>query len=313
MSDFDYELQMAQMNRRLGGVDTVFMSTNPQYSFLSSRAIKKSRLTAGTWPVWCRTSWWSGCGEDPAKGVDARWRCWSGSMTWLRWWRRPRACRSPVPVCCRAPELLDLIDEIRDLLPESVRDAEIVVNQRDDILDDAQREADAIVSEAEQRAGATLDEADRLASARRADSDAEAERILAEARTQSALIIDSHTITVTARDEANQIVEEAKDRAAMVVTSTQHRATTLFAKAEQSLASALDEVQRSLTDLESPAHHYIVDLDADNPSPPADGNLTHVELTGEADEDFYDFGDADEFGGAGAATDPCAEHLTSSA
>ena len=40
VSDFDYELQMAQMNRRLAGVDTVFMSTNPLYSFLSSSLIK---------------------------------------------------------------------------------------------------------------------------------------------------------------------------------------------------------------------------------------------------------------------------------
>src|SRR5699024_723351 len=36
VSDFDYELQMAQMNQRLSGVETVFMSTNPEYSFLAS-------------------------------------------------------------------------------------------------------------------------------------------------------------------------------------------------------------------------------------------------------------------------------------
>ena len=36
VSDFDYELQMAQMNSRLAGVETLFMTTNPLYSFLSS-------------------------------------------------------------------------------------------------------------------------------------------------------------------------------------------------------------------------------------------------------------------------------------
>ena len=40
VSDFDYELQMAQMNRRLADIDTVFISTNPQYSYLSSSLIK---------------------------------------------------------------------------------------------------------------------------------------------------------------------------------------------------------------------------------------------------------------------------------
>ena len=41
ISDFDYELQMAQMNHRLGEVETLFVSTNPQYSYLSSSLIKE--------------------------------------------------------------------------------------------------------------------------------------------------------------------------------------------------------------------------------------------------------------------------------
>lgn len=40
VSDFDYELQMAQMNHSLAGVDTLFMSTNPEYSFLASSLVK---------------------------------------------------------------------------------------------------------------------------------------------------------------------------------------------------------------------------------------------------------------------------------
>ncbi len=41
VSDFDYELQMAQMNRGLAGVDTLFMPTNPEYSFLASSLVKE--------------------------------------------------------------------------------------------------------------------------------------------------------------------------------------------------------------------------------------------------------------------------------
>ncbi len=40
VSDFDYELQMAQMNIGLAGVVTLFMPTNPQHSFLSSSLVK---------------------------------------------------------------------------------------------------------------------------------------------------------------------------------------------------------------------------------------------------------------------------------
>jgi pantetheine-phosphate adenylyltransferase len=41
VSDFDYELQMAQMNVGLSGVETLFMPTNPLYSFLSSSLVKE--------------------------------------------------------------------------------------------------------------------------------------------------------------------------------------------------------------------------------------------------------------------------------
>ncbi|HEV7721866.1 MAG TPA: pantetheine-phosphate adenylyltransferase, partial [Iamia sp.] len=36
VSDFDYELQMAQMNAHLTGVETVFVVADPQYGFVSS-------------------------------------------------------------------------------------------------------------------------------------------------------------------------------------------------------------------------------------------------------------------------------------
>jgi pantetheine-phosphate adenylyltransferase len=41
VSDFDYELQMAQMNIGLSGVETLFMPTNPLYSFVASSLVKE--------------------------------------------------------------------------------------------------------------------------------------------------------------------------------------------------------------------------------------------------------------------------------
>jgi pantetheine-phosphate adenylyltransferase len=41
VSDFEYELQMAQMNSRLGDVETLFLTTSPVYSFLSSSLVKE--------------------------------------------------------------------------------------------------------------------------------------------------------------------------------------------------------------------------------------------------------------------------------
>ncbi len=41
VSDFDYEMQMAQMNYSMAKVETMFMTTNPLYSFLSSSLIRE--------------------------------------------------------------------------------------------------------------------------------------------------------------------------------------------------------------------------------------------------------------------------------
>ncbi len=41
VSDFDYELQMAQLNLRLSGVDTLFMPTAPEHSFLSATLVRE--------------------------------------------------------------------------------------------------------------------------------------------------------------------------------------------------------------------------------------------------------------------------------
>jgi pantetheine-phosphate adenylyltransferase len=47
VSDFEYELQMAQMNKGQGDVDTVFLVTNPLYSFLSSSLVKEFATYGG--------------------------------------------------------------------------------------------------------------------------------------------------------------------------------------------------------------------------------------------------------------------------
>ncbi len=41
ITDFDYEMQMAQMNYSQAGVETLFMTTNPLYAFLSSSLVKE--------------------------------------------------------------------------------------------------------------------------------------------------------------------------------------------------------------------------------------------------------------------------------
>ena len=47
VSDFDYELQMAQMNASLTEVETVFVPTSPEWSFLASSLVKEVAMFGG--------------------------------------------------------------------------------------------------------------------------------------------------------------------------------------------------------------------------------------------------------------------------
>ncbi len=47
VSDFEFEMEMAQMNYRLAGIETLFMTANPLYSFLRSSLVKEIAAYGG--------------------------------------------------------------------------------------------------------------------------------------------------------------------------------------------------------------------------------------------------------------------------
>lgn len=47
VSDFEYELQMAQMNQQIGDVETTFLTTSPEWSYLSSSLVKEVASMGG--------------------------------------------------------------------------------------------------------------------------------------------------------------------------------------------------------------------------------------------------------------------------
>ena len=46
-TDFEYEVQMAQMNKHIAGVDTFFVAADPRYSFVSSSLAKEVAQLGG--------------------------------------------------------------------------------------------------------------------------------------------------------------------------------------------------------------------------------------------------------------------------
>ncbi len=48
VDDYEYEMQMAQMNRQLTGMETVFMATKADWSYLSSSLVKEVARLGGS-------------------------------------------------------------------------------------------------------------------------------------------------------------------------------------------------------------------------------------------------------------------------
>ncbi|MGH8874061.1 MAG: pantetheine-phosphate adenylyltransferase [Acidimicrobiia bacterium] len=48
VSDFDYELQMAQMNSTLEDIDTIFLPTSPEWGYLSSSLVREVARLGGS-------------------------------------------------------------------------------------------------------------------------------------------------------------------------------------------------------------------------------------------------------------------------
>ena len=76
--------------------------------------------------------------------------------------------------------LRDLIDDVRGNLPDEIRQAKGIVNDRAQILNDAKREAEAIISKAENRARAIVSEQEIVKESQR-----RAAEIMSAAQTQS--------------------------------------------------------------------------------------------------------------------------------
>ncbi len=113
-------------------------------------------------------------------------------------------------------EMLDLIKEIRIKLPEELKQAKWVKEERTRILIEAQKEADDIVKEAENR-------------------------IIA--------MIDEHEITRKAYEQKAEIIETANEMAREISNGTKEHADKLLAEIETLLENELKTIQNNRKEL----------------------------------------------------------------
>jgi cell division septum initiation protein DivIVA len=86
-------------------------------------------------------------------------------------------------------QILGLLDELRDLIPDEVRRAESVLHERDDVVQDGRREADRIIEEAR----------------------AERDRLVSETEIYRAAAAEAQELRAAAEAESRQMRDEVDD------------------------------------------------------------------------------------------------------
>lgn len=113
-------------------------------------------------------------------------------------------------------ELFKCIDDIRMKLPEDLKQARMVKDERKRII---------------------------------ADAEAEAEKIIAEAKERAAVMVQEHEITKAAVEQSGQIIEEAARKARDLRAGAQNYVTSLLSQTEEKIAHSQEIVRSALEEM----------------------------------------------------------------
>ena len=168
VSDFEYEFQMALANRKLNPeLDTVFLMTSAEYMYLSSSIVKdiavrrRCRRFCSLRGL-CRTL----CAE-----LERRVKMATLEELINRMYDMVQDAKG-IPLAgekciVERDHMLDMLDELREALPNDLQQAQEIVAKRSEMLASGKREAEAIRRQAEEDARQMVSETEIVVAARR--------------------------------------------------------------------------------------------------------------------------------------------------
>jgi hypothetical protein len=124
-------------------------------------------------------------------------------------------------------EILELVDRIRVALPDDLTTARHTVDERDEMLDRAAREAAEMTARVEE----------------------EAARRVREAQAQAAALVDEHAIVLTATAKAHELVAEGQAQAASERAAADDYAHEVMQRLEDQLERWLGTVREGMQSL----------------------------------------------------------------
>ncbi len=129
---------------------------------------------------------------------------------------------------------LDLLDSIRNRFPVELGEAFKIMQTRDQVLGDAQKEADRIIQQARAQAQRMVDENETVRQARAA-----AEEAIRTAKARATEILTQ------ANDEARSVTDAATDRAEGLKRAANEYCADALRRTEDAVAEAYGEIKES--------------------------------------------------------------------
>jgi cell division septum initiation protein DivIVA len=133
-----------------------------------------------------------------------------------------------------ADEFLDVLDKARARLPEELREASDILQQRDEIIAESQRRAEQVISTARRQAESMLHESELLKAVQ-----AEVERI------RKQVVTEVEAMRREAITEAERIRIEAEEEATRVREGADHYAESVLTRIDADLNNLATRLQES--------------------------------------------------------------------
>ena len=186
VSDFDYELQMAQMNQSLSGIDTFFISTSPRVlvPLLEPRVrggeVRRRRVQHGPPGGVGAAGGTVRRGSEAAMGDEQAYDLETLLLQLREIIDTARTMPMSASVLVNREETLELVDDALHSLPEELRHARWLLKERDEYLAQARRDAEDIVEAARVQAERMVERTEVAREARRV-----AQQVVAHAEADS--------------------------------------------------------------------------------------------------------------------------------
>ena len=139
---------------------------------------------------------------------------------------------------------LDALHNIRENLPVTVQQSIVILNERDQIIDEAIRFAENKQETAIARADSVIEDANMRAAQLKSDAEDRARKIIADAESRAQAAVEQSAITRQARDLAEQMEQEARAESNEQRLQALRYSEGLLRDMEQKLNAKVDEIRR---------------------------------------------------------------------